>query len=381
MLTLKSYKTRMDVILKPLFVFFILILFPICVSSQDDTATPASNQLSVDVVQRDAGFPLSLEIAPDGRLFYVSRGQGAIMVNNLERDLDDLFLPSQIVLDGLPTPIGEGDGVLSMTLDPDFVENHYFYVYYTELDDEGITENVIIARYTEVEGEATDETIIISDLPTTPNQRFHFGGGMSFGADGKLYLMYGDMDNSDNAQDLTVAGGSILRYNSDGTIPDDNPFPNSPIYSYGHRNGFGLAWHPNTGVLYESENGMFCDDELNRIEAGQDYGWGSVEASTCPYPDSQGTAPLWEWNPSIAPTGLLFYSGDVLSDLEGHLLMCAFNTGLIYRIELSDDGRTVTNAIGLQLGDLGSYCQLDLAQGLDGALYTATTNFILRIGY
>jgi len=368
-------------LLKPLLLSIVLLIIPFFVTAQDETATPTPNQLSVDVVQRDAGFPLSLEIAPDGRLFYVSRGQGAIMVNNLERDSDDHFLPSQIVLDGLPTPIGDGDGVLSMTLDPDFEDNHYFYVYYTQLDDEGVTQSVIIARYTEVDGEALEETILIRDLPTHPTQRFHFGGALSFGADGKLYLMYGDMDNSDNAQDLTVAGGSILRYNSDGTIPDDNPFPDSPIYSYGHRNGFGLAWHPETGVLYESENGMFCDDELNRIEAGQNYGWGSVEASTCPYPDEQGIVPMMEWNPSIAPTGLLFYQGDVLPELEGHLLMCAFNTGLIYRIELSEDGESVANATGLQLGDLGAYCQLDLAQGVDGAIFTATTNFILRIGF
>ena len=233
---------------------------------------------------------------------------------------------------------------------PNFAENHYFYVYYTEIDEEGITQRVPIVRYTEVDGVATDETLIVGDLPTNPNQRFHFGGALSFGPDGKLYLMYGDMDEATNAMDLSVAGGSILRYNPDGSIPDNNPFPDSPIYSYGHRNGFGLAWHPESDVLYESENGMFCDDELNRIEAGADYGWGATEPQTCPYPDSQGVAPIWEWNPSIAPTGMLFYTGDALPDLNGHLLMCAFNTGLIYRIELSEDGEEVTDAIGLRLG-------------------------------
>ena len=363
--------------------FWILILLgtpSALLFAQGATSTPVPEQLRVEVVQRGAGFPLSLEIAPDGRLFYVSREQGAIMVNHLERDDEGQFMPSQVVLDGLPTPIGQGDGVLSMTLDPDFSDNHYFYVYYTEIDEDGVTQRVPIVRYTEVDGVAEEETLIVSDLPTRPTQRFHFGGALSFGPDGKLYLMYGDMDDADNATNLDVAGGSILRFNPDGTIPEDNPFPDSPIYSYGHRNGFGLAWHPDTGVLYESENGMFCDDELNRIEIGQDYGWGSVKADTCPYPDSQGVAPLWEWNPSIAPTGMIFYTGDVLPELSDHLLMCTFNTGVIYRIELRDDGERVTDATGLQLGDLGPYCQLDLAQGADGSIYTATTNFILRIG-
>ena len=358
------------------FVILSCLLLALPIIAQDETPP----EIRVEVIAVDAGFPLSLEVAPDGRLFYVAREWGAIMVNNLERDEEGQFLPSEVVLDGLPIPIGQGDGVLSMALDPNFAENHYFYVYYTEIDEEGMTQRVPIVRYTEVDGEATDETLIVGDLPTNPNQRFHFGGALSFGPDGKLYLMYGDMDESTNATDLSVAGGAILRYNPDGSIPDDNPFPDSPIYSYGHRNGFGLAWHPESDVLYESENGMFCDDELNRIEAGADYGWGATEPQTCPYPDSQGVAPIWEWNPSIAPTGMLFYTGDALPDLNGNLLMCAFNTGLIYRIELSEDGEAVTDAIGLRLGDSGPYCQLDLAQGTDGALYTATTNFILRIG-
>ena len=367
--------------IKRLTILILLSTPSLLLSAQDEPATPAPEQLRVEIVQSDAGFPLSLEIAPDGRLFYVAREHGAIMVNSLERDDEGQFLPSTVVLGGLPMPIGQGDGVLSMALDPDFSENHYFYVYYTEIDDQGNTQGVAIVRYTEVNGIAVDETQIVGDLPTRPTQRFHFGGALSFGPDGKLYLMYGDMDEASNATDLAIAGGSILRYNPDGTIPDDNPFPDSPIYSYGHRNGFGLAWHPATDVLYESENGMFCDDELNRIEPSQDYGWGSIEPDTCPYPDSQGIPPLWEWNPSIAPTGMLFYTGDILPELNGHLLMCAFNSGQIYRIELSEDGETVTDATGLRLGDLGPYCQLDLAQGADGSLYTATTSFILRIGH
>jgi aldose sugar dehydrogenase len=376
---LNSYTTRIYACLKPLLLLITLLITPFFALAQDETTSLVNDQLKVEIIQHDAGFPLSLEIAPDGRLFYVSRGQGAIMVNDLAYDNAGRFGLSNVVLDGLPTPIGQGDGVLSMALDPHFADNHYFYVYYTKIDDEQKTQQVIIARYTEVDGTAIDETIIVDDLPTNPTQRFHFGGALSFGPDGKLYIMYGDMDDSLTAQDLTVAGGSILRYNSDGTVPDDNPFPDSPVYSYGHRNGFGLAWHPESDVLYESENGMFCDDELNRIRAGRNYGWGSARPDSCPYPDSQGIVPLWEWNPSIAPTGMLFYTGDMLSELNGYLLMCAFHTGHIHRIKLSDNGRQVEDVMELKLGDLGSYCQLDLAQGIDGSLYTATTNLILRI--
>ena len=185
---------------------------------------------------------------------------------------------------------------------------------------------------------------------------------------------------TDAARDPGQLPGSVLRYNIDGTIPADNPFPNSPVYAYGIRNGFGLAFHPKTGQLYETENGASCDDELNIILPGADYGWGAHAWDACPYPDDTGQVPLHQWGRIIAPADLMFYTADLMPEFKGDLLVCAHNESKLIHIRLTENGRAVREVNTIEIPDKYELCRITLTQGPDGWIYTATTDRIQRIG-
>jgi quinoprotein glucose dehydrogenase len=176
-------------------------------------------------------------------------------------------------------------------LDPHFPLNGHVYLYYT-YEEEGRRWNRI-SRFTEVGDKLTDETVILDNIPAGD---FHNGGRIKFGPDSKLYATTGETFKGELAQDLDNLGGKILRMNSDGSIPDDNPFPGSLIYSYGNRNPQGLAWHPETGVLYSTEHGpsgeraKFAHDEINLIEPGNNYGWPHIVGAS---DDPQYVNPLY----------------------------------------------------------------------------------------
>ena len=157
---------------------------------------------------------------------------------------------------------GEG-GLLGLAVSPDYEDDRYIYAYYTT----GGDNRVVRFRMGE-----TPEPI----LTGIPFNTYHDGGRIKFGPDGMLYVSTGDAGDSENSQDRSSLGGKILRIEPDGSIPPDNPFPGNPVYSYGHRNVEGLAWD-SEGRLYASEFGASTWDEVNRIEAGENYGWPAVE--------------------------------------------------------------------------------------------------------
>ncbi len=272
------------------------------------------------------------------------------------------------------------NGLLGLALAPDFEVSHHFYVYYNVPNGAKEPIKSRIVRYTEKDNHAGEETIIVDDLPATPEQRYHFGGGLTFGPDGKLYLIFGDRNMPEAARDPAQLPGSVLRYNPDGTIPADNPFPDSPVYAYGIRNGFGLAFHPQSGLLYESENGASCDDELNLILPGEDYGWGVHAYDACPYPDDTGQAPLHQWSQVVAPADLIFYTGDLMPEFKGDLLVCGHNESKIIHVRLTGNGRAVREINSIEIADQYELCRVSLTQGPDGWIYTATADRILRIG-
>ncbi|MCA9929038.1 MAG: PQQ-dependent sugar dehydrogenase, partial [Anaerolineales bacterium] len=259
------------------------------VLSEAEVAVSTPKPIRVETVQRRVtGLVVALAFAEDDRLFYAEK-QGDLFVKNV--DVPDSS-PQQI----LQVNVAEGNenGLLGLALDPKFAENGYFYIYYNVPNENMEPIGSRIVRYTLAESTAVDETILI-ELPASPEQGFHFGGGLEVGPDGKLYLIFVDRNMPDAARDPAQLPGSVLRYNPDGTIPDDNPFPDSPVYAYGIRNGFGLTWHPTLGLLYETENGVGCDDELNLILPGANYGWGVHRYDDCPYPDDTGNPPIYQW--------------------------------------------------------------------------------------
>ena len=164
-------------------------------------------------------------------------------------------------------------GLLGLALDPQFAQNRYVYVAYTDRSPEGGLRNRLVRlREDPATGKGVLDKLLIDNVPANSN---HDGGRVKFGPDGKLYWTMGEAQNMTSAQDLKTLSGKILRINPDGTIPADNPIPGSPIYSYGHRNPQGLAWQPGTNRLYATEHGPSgekgcCQDEVELDRAGQE---------------------------------------------------------------------------------------------------------------
>jgi glucose/arabinose dehydrogenase len=211
---------------------------------------------------------------------------------------------------------------------------------------------------------AGEEQVLLDGIPAN---QLHDGGALRFGPDRKLYASTGDAQNGDLAQDKGYLGGKILRLNSDGTTPTDNPFPGSPVYSLGHRNSEGFDWQPSSGALIEAEHGDEGNDEINRIVAGGNYGWPQLEGTTR---RTGMIAPLETF--VAAPAGTTFYTGTSIPQWTGSFFVATLKGQHLRRYSLSADGKTVIShevLFGDEFGRLRA-----VAQGIDGALYVSTSN-------
>jgi len=315
----------------------------------------------VEVVASGLQVPWAVAFAPDGRLFVTER-VGRIRVIRAGQ-LD-------------PTPVatldvsasGEG-GLMGLALDPQFSQTGYLYVMYTYTNSAG-THNRI-SRLT-LQGErAGNEMVLVDGIPGGRN---HDGGRLEFGPDGKLYATTGETFRGELAQQASNLAGKILRLNPDGSVPDDNPFAGSLVYSLGHRNPQGLAWSV-TGQLYSTEHGpsgemgLCCRDELNRIEAGGNYGWPLVTTGT---DDPRFVLPvLHSGDDTWAPSSLAAYKGTALAPWQGNLFFGALRGRHLHRVILSADG-TVASHEQLFAGQYGRIRAV--TEGPDGHLYFSTSN-------
>ncbi len=265
-------------------------------------------------------------------------------------------------------------GTLGIVLDPEFESNGFLYVYYTN---ESPIENRV-TRFVVDGDRCTNPEHIITGIPATDATR-HVGGQLEI-VDGKLFVSVGDgyQDHS-TAQDVSGPLGKINRYNLDGSIPDDNPFSKggdrSPAWTLGHRNPFGLAHNPETSQIYATENGPHCDDELNLIEKGRNYGWGPGYECGSKGVGEDPRKPLVAWTPPIVPTDLWFYTGTTDS-LAGALYMGDFGTGRLHRFVMNDAGTEVREDEIVY--DSPSQI-VDVSEGPDGLLYFATPDAIHRL--
>ena len=249
-------------------------------------------------------------------------------------------------------------GLLGITTHPDFSVNHYIYVYYT-YEEGGNLWNKIL-RITESKNKLEDADTIFDKIP---GSKFSNGGVIKFGPDEKLYVSTGSIsDTSYLPQDLESLTGKILRLNDDGSIPNDNPFPNSPVFSYGHRNPQGMTWDK-FGNLYVAEFGPTKNDEINLINAGQNYGWPSQECSGGDFID-----PLICYDPSIEPGGIVFYSGNKL-ELEGFMIMATLRASHLFKLDINEEGMISQKSILSGIGRIR-----DVIEDPDGNLYIITSN-------
>jgi aldose sugar dehydrogenase len=203
-------------------------------------------------------------------------------------------------------------------------------------------------------------------LDNIPAWEIHNGGIIAFAPDKTLYIGVGVANEiMEKSQDTNYLGGKILRINRDGTIPMDNPFPNSPVYSYGHRNIFGLAFHPETKKLYISEPGPDKDDEINIIEKGGNYGWPEV---TGVVKDSRFVDPIITYTPTITPTQCCF--------LDNDFYFGSYNEGTVHKLTLDkkDPAKVLKDDVvyrGKTFGVIGVFC------APDKTFYITTPNRIL----
>lgn len=263
----------------------------------------------------------------------------------------------------LPSVQVSESGLTGITLHPKFNDNRYLYLYYTYREGGELKNKVVRYRY---ENDIlTEDRVILDNLG---GGQIHNGGRLRFGPDEKLYVLTGDAARPPYGQDRTRLEGKILRLNDDGSVPSDNPIEGSLIYSVGHRNPQGLAWHPLTEELYATEHGESAYDELNKIKPGENYGWGEAKRGEL---DHQGfTAPILSSNQETwAPSGIDFI-GVGMWDLRDVAVFAGLRSKKLQKVEIID-GRVVSmqTIIDGQYGRLRAV----LAKG-DGSFYVTTSN-------
>lgn len=319
----------------------------------------------VQLYRGDLDFPIDLAWAPGTKkLFFTEKNTGRIRV------MAGRKLLARPCIDLDVEPSGER-GALGIALHPRFGRNHFLYVYYTNREP---LENRV-ARFRVRDNRCRDKRVIVKGL-STKGATNHNGGQLEF-MGGKLFVSTGEAADPSEAQDENSRLGKILRYNADGSIPDGNPFSTpgdrSPVWSIGHRNPFGLAARPGTNRLYSTENGPSCDDELNRIRRGANYGWGDgYECGTRGVgPNPRG--PLRRWSDIVVPTDAAWYSGR-LKSLSGSLYAGDFD-GNLHRFFMNAKGTRVKEDRVVYSGS----AIVDVAKGPGGWLYFVTTGAIYRI--
>ena len=325
--------------------------------------------------------PWGLAFLPDGRMLVTER-PGRLRVIGKDGQVGK-------PLAGVPAVYARGQGgLLDVAVSPDFAQDRLVYLSYAEPGDGGAGTAVARGRLTDAGLENVQ--VIWRQVPKTggPN---HWGSRLVFARDGTLFVTVGDRySERDRAQDLSTTIGKVVRINPDGSIPKDNPFAKRDgarpeVWSYGHRNVQAAALDSRTGALWTVEHGARGGDELNRPEAGKNYGWPVITYGV-DYSGlriGEGTAkagleqPVYFWDPVIAPSGATFYTGDAYPGWRGSLFVGSMKPGALVRLALDGD-RVATEERYLR--DVGRV--RDVVQGPDGLLYLlidASNGQVLKI--
>ncbi len=318
-----------------------------------------SRQLPYDIqiIAENLRVPWAIAINTDGSIYFTERPGTVRAIKN------DRLLPEPLITFPMPfITTGEG-GLMGIALDPNFSQNHYFYVMHTYTENNKIYNRVV--QLVENNNSAFINKILIDKIP---GAQFHNGGRIKIGPDEKLYITTGDAGNPKSAQDLTSLSGKILRIELDGSIPKDNPFPSSPVYSLGHRNPQGLAWSTNN-ILYESEHGQTAHDEINIIKPGANYGWPLVQGDEESKEILVQKPLIQSGDTTWAPSGIAYITE---GPWQGKLLVATLRGAQLLSISLNGNGTKVTNVASWLANDFGRL--REVVQGGDGAIYIATSN-------
>ena len=329
-----------------------------------DVFLPQVEGVNIETWVQNLKIPWSLVFLPNGDAL-VSERPGRIQRIPHGQNQPQLYKK----IDEVAT-VGDA-GLMGLALHPDFSQHPFVYAMYSYRKDGKIFNRVIRMRH---QGDTcVFDQVVLDHLP---GHEYHIGGRIKFGPDGMLYIGTGDVSKPPLAQDLKSLAGKILRVTPDGRIPKDNPFPGSPVFSYGNRVVQGLAWDPETGVFFSSEHGPSGEwpgvvehDEINIIDKGANLGWPNVVGAPR---IAQYRDPIIMWRgASVPPAGITFYRGD--------LFVATLRSQALIRIQF-EDGNEFYNVVKIERWfahdrNTGIYGRLrDVTVGPDGHLYVLTSN-------
>ncbi len=357
-----------------------LLAVATAVSAQPDMYYASHHNYRVVPVAEGLVQPWSMTWLPNGDMLVTEKPGRLRIVRN------GRLLPEAVP--GTPEVLYEGQGGLFEVLPhPNFADNRWIYLSFSKPMGDGSTTAIVRGRF-----ENDRLTNVIEIFAAESQGRGHYGGKLAFDDDGYLYLSVGDRMvpstgdlRAHPAQDPSNHHGVIVRLRDDGSVPDDNPFAGEPnglseIWSFGHRSPQGMAIHPETGDLWMTEHGPQGGDELNRIEAGENYGWpligfGVNYVSGSPIHESTSRTgyadPEWVWVPSIATSGLMIYSGDKFPGWYGSIFAGGLAGEQLARLHLDEDYNEVIleETLAYDMGRIR-----DVRQGPDGYIYLAVSS-------
>ena len=353
-------------------IFLSFLIFNLQSCAQDKN--PVNKQHSYEVVVSDLDIPWGFTFLPDD----------SMLITEKSGELIHFKAGKKTKINGLPKieVLGQG-GLMDIELHPNYNDNGWIYISYASSEDNNDdTANTTIMRAKLKDNALVQKQILYKASPDSGKGQ-HFGCRLEFDIDGYLYFSIGDRGNRDvNPQDITIDCGKVYRINDDGTIPEDNPFVNTPnakkaIYSYGHRNPQGMIKHPETGEIWTHEHGPKGGDEINIIKSGKNYGWPEisygVNYSGTKFTDHTSLAgmeqPLYYWIPSIAPSGMAFISSDVYPDWKGNLLVGSLKFQYLDRCVIEENKVIKQEKLIDGLGRVRS-----VKQGPDGYIYAGVEN-------
>ncbi len=345
-------------------------IIPQDVLRQIEPEEPPANA-EVEILVDNLNGPVDFAFVPDGRLFFTEKATGNVRVV-----IDRQVLPDPVLT--MPVnSLGE-QGMLGIAIDPNYETNKFIWVAHTldpEVND-GVKLNRVI-RFREEANRAEDIQVAL----TTPNlieTDRHNLSNIVFGPDGMIYLTNGEETLPYTAQDITDPRGSILRFKPTIPLeaPEDNPFYDGDgpaydgIYAYGFRNPYDMTFDPlsTDNKIFATGNGPSCDDEINLIRAGYNYGWAQDVPCSDDVPldpEINTIPPMLSWSPTTSPTAIIVYTGDDFPEWYGDLFFCSFQDSLLHRLQLNESRDAIVKHTSIN----GMFCQVDLFNGPDGALY------------
>jgi len=348
--------------------FTMMLLFLGCRSGSngvpEEQFRMGNTPIGIQTVAAHLDVPWELVWGPDDQIWFTEQRGTVSRLSPKTGEITRLLTLERVLRD-------RTSGLLGMAIHPDFNKQPYVFLNYSGMRPDKSRFSRVV-RYSYIPDTLVDSLVILE----YPGWNGHFGARVSIAPDGKLIVATGDGAQFENAQSLNSPNGKILRFNVDGSIPDDNPIPGSPIWAWGLRNPQGLM---HVGEkLYASDHGDAVEDEVNLIRKGGNYGWPNVEGVVNTEKEQQFAAdsgivrPLRSWTPTIAPAGMTYYSSDKLSEWKGRLLLTTLKGNSIYALALSGSGDSIVSDIVYfqqVFGRLRSICVSP-----DGDVYISTSN-------